>query len=151
MWMSEFHLAEQGVFGRYCKIEMHRYVGPNEFYIHKCIGSHESNVWVDVPIHGNPKPRSHKEIAPVMTVITCGIDETQGFPVRACDVEMLPPEERTCHAVEELEQDGVGAPPRHTTHCSRCGQLWDETGGVPRCPAYCPACGARVTEGETDE
>lgn len=59
--------------------------------------------------------------------------------------------ERTCHAVEELEPDGVGAPPRHTIHCSRCGQLWDETGGVPRCPAYCPACGARVTEGETDE
>lgn len=50
----------------------------------------------------------------------------------------------TCHAVEELEPDGIGAPPRYTTHCSRCGQLWDETGGVPRCPAHCPGCGARV-------
>nr|WP_314639784.1 hypothetical protein [uncultured Olsenella sp.] len=57
----------------------------------------------------------------------------------------------TCHAVEELEPDGVGAPPRYTIHCSRCGQLWDETGGVSRSPAYCPNCGARVTEGEMDE
>lgn len=57
-------------------------------------------------------------------------------------------EERTCHAVEGLEPDGIGAPPRHTTHCSRCGQLWDETDGVPRCPAYCPTCGARVVDGD---
>nr|WP_314638691.1 hypothetical protein [uncultured Olsenella sp.] len=99
--MSEFHLAEQGVFGRYCKIEMYRHISQNEFYVHKCIGNYESNVWVDVPIHGNPKPRLHKKMAPVMDVITCGIDESHVFRVRMCDVEMLPPEERTCHDVAD--------------------------------------------------
>lgn len=50
----------------------------------------------------------------------------------------------TCHAVVELEPDGIGAPHRYTIRCSNCGQLWDETGGAIRVPNYCPTCGARV-------
>ena len=50
----------------------------------------------------------------------------------------------TCHAIEELEPDGIGAPHRYTIRCSNCGQLWGETGGILREPDYCPNCGARV-------
>lgn len=50
----------------------------------------------------------------------------------------------TCEEIEELEPDGVGAPPRYTSRCSACGQLWDETDGIPRAPRYCPSCGCRV-------
>lgn len=50
----------------------------------------------------------------------------------------------TCHGIEEREHDGIGAPPRYTSRCSNCGQLWDETSGIPRFPAYCPSCGRRV-------
>lgn len=53
----------------------------------------------------------------------------------------------TCHGIEELEPDGIGAPPRYTSRCSACGQVWDETCGIPRFPPYCPNCGARVTSG----
>ncbi len=142
--MSEFVMTGGDVFGRYCKIEMHRHVGPNEFYIHKCIGSHESNVWVDVPIHGNHKPRSHKEIAPVMTVITCGIDETQGFPVRACDVEMLPRADRTCRIEEVRRTDApkVGPP---LMRCSACGT---ESPWLSKEDRFCRFCGARVVDGD---
>lgn len=38
----------------------------------------------------------------------------------------------------------VGAPPRYTTRCSNCGQLLDETSGIPHAPMFCPNCGARV-------
>lgn len=50
----------------------------------------------------------------------------------------------TCHAIMELEPDGIGAPHRYTIRCSNCGQLWSETDGVLRAPNYCPTCGARV-------
>lgn len=54
----------------------------------------------------------------------------------------------TCHAIEELEQDGIGAPHRYTIRCSNCGQLWSETDGTLRAPDYCPTCGARVVRDE---
>lgn len=50
----------------------------------------------------------------------------------------------TCHGVIKLEPDGIGAPPRYTTRCSNCGQLLDETSGIPHAPIFCPNCGARV-------
>lgn len=54
----------------------------------------------------------------------------------------------TCHGIEEREFDGIGAPPRYTSRCSNCGQLWDETDGIPRFPAYCPDCGCRVVKND---
>lgn len=53
----------------------------------------------------------------------------------------------TCEGVEEREDDGIDAPPRYTSHCGNCGQMWDETFGIPRFPMYCPNCGARVVRG----
>lgn len=53
----------------------------------------------------------------------------------------------TCEGVEEREDDGIDAPPRYTSHCGNCGQMWDETSSIPRFPMYCPNCGARVVRG----
>lgn len=50
----------------------------------------------------------------------------------------------TCHAIVELEPDGVGAPHRYTSRCSNCGQVWGEAIYFPQVPVYCPVCGARV-------
>ena len=49
-----------------------------------------------------------------------------------------------CHAVVDLESDGIGAPYRYTSRCSNCGQVWGEAIYFPHVPIYCPACGARV-------
>ena len=56
----------------------------------------------------------------------------------------------TCHAIVELEPDGIGAPHRYTIRCSNCGQLWSETGGTLRIPDYCPTCGSRVVVSEDE-
>lgn len=53
----------------------------------------------------------------------------------------------TCEGIEEREDDGISAPPRYTSHCGNCGQMWDGTSGIPRFPMYCPNCGARVVRG----
>lgn len=53
----------------------------------------------------------------------------------------------TCEGVEEREDDGIDAPPRYTSHCGNCGQMWDETSSIPRFPMYYPNCGARVVRG----
>ena len=49
-----------------------------------------------------------------------------------------------CHAVVDLESDGIGAPYRYTSRCSNCGQVWGEAIYFPHVPIYCPVCGARV-------
>ena len=51
----------------------------------------------------------------------------------------------TCEGIEEREGDGIGAPPRYTSHCGNCGQMWDE-GTFARFPRYCPNCGSRVVD-----
>lgn len=49
---------------------------------------------------------------------------------------------------EEREDDGIDAPPRYTSCCGNCGQMWDETSGIPRLHMYYPNCGARVVQDE---
>lgn len=52
----------------------------------------------------------------------------------------------TCHCIEDLEPDGIGAPPRYTSRCSICGLVWDGTTGHGYSPEYCPYCGSRVVQ-----
>ncbi|MFD2705485.1 MULTISPECIES: hypothetical protein [Salibacterium] len=72
-------------FGDYVEIEMLRYGVPNEYFIHKVIGSLESNCWRDAPIKTSSDEVLHGEIEKVLRVITCGIDETEVFKVRESD------------------------------------------------------------------
>ena len=76
-------------FGDYVFIEMKRYSGKNEQYLHKVIGSFSSNNAAKVPID---LARTGRDSVPlgkmhdVLNVITCGVDETKVFKVCAADV-----------------------------------------------------------------
>lgn len=90
MTTNEFRLTGSDVFGRYCLIEMKRFGTPNEFYIHKCIKSFRSNLYRDVPIDFNEKEHTHSGGAiPVVSVITCGLDEREVFNVPLSSVEFM--------------------------------------------------------------
>lgn len=73
-------------FGDYVKIEMLRYGVPNEFYIHKVVGSLRSNTWIDVPLEtARYEMTQHESMEVVLNVIQCGIDETKVIRVRQKD------------------------------------------------------------------
>ena len=86
---SGFVVQGQEVFGRYCKIEMIRYGGPNEFFIHKCITILNSNFYTDVPVVCGEGNKWHEESVDVVSVITCGVDESKVFRVPLKDVEFV--------------------------------------------------------------
>ena len=64
-------------FGDYVVIEQKRYRAENEMYVHKVIGTSESNAWVDVPVQSPATETLHKEIMPVVSCICCGVCETE--------------------------------------------------------------------------
>lgn len=64
-------------FGDYVEIEMHRYGAPNEFFIHKVVGSLVSNAWIDAPLKWDSEPTLHGHSEKILNVIQCGIDETK--------------------------------------------------------------------------
>lgn len=86
---SGFVVQGQEVFGRYCKIEMMRYGAPNEFFIHKCITILNSNFYTDVPVVCGKGNKWHEESVDVVSVITCGVDESKVFRVPLKDVEFV--------------------------------------------------------------
>ena len=142
---SDFVMTGQDVFGRYCKIEMKRHGVQNEFFIHKCIQRYRSNAYVDVPIQEPPKKRLHDESVDVVSVITCGVCETNVFAVPLDAVEFLPAPERTCHDIK---------PQKPFFECDVCGmedmggrEIWISDGFYrSQKPNYCPNCGAKVVE-----
>lgn len=73
-------------FGDYCLIEQYRYRSPNEMYLHKVIGSHESNSWVDVPVKHSPIEVLHETTEEVTSCICCGVDETIVRKYRTIDL-----------------------------------------------------------------
>jgi hypothetical protein len=74
-------------FGDYVEIEQKRYGCENEMYLHKVIGTLESNIWVDVPVQTSAKETSHKEYEPVVRCICCGVCETEVLAYRVKDVK----------------------------------------------------------------
>ena len=86
--MSEFKVNGD-YFGRYCRIEMHRYGAENEFYLHKVINSLRSNTYTEVPIKSGLDNSTHESVEDVISVICCGISEDKVFRVKLEDVEFL--------------------------------------------------------------
>lgn len=72
-------------FGDYVKIEMHRYGVPNEWFIHKVVGSLKSNAWIDTPLKWDSEMKGHDHMEVVLNVIQCGVDETKVIRVRQKD------------------------------------------------------------------
>ena len=64
-------------FGDYVVIEQKRHGAKNEMYVHKVIGTSESNAWVDVPVQSPATESLHKEVMPVVSCICCGVCETE--------------------------------------------------------------------------
>lgn len=83
--MSEFVINED-LFGRYCKIKQ-GYSG--EKHIYKIVNTFESNTYKDVPLKWDKEEYIHNGVIPVLTVIHCGIDETNCEIVALKDVEIL--------------------------------------------------------------
>lgn len=81
-------------FGDYVEIEMYRYGVPNEFFLHKVIGSYFAGSWATVPIQ-NGVVGTGTETVPgdrieeVLNVVCCGVDETKVFRVRKSDVRKV--------------------------------------------------------------
>lgn len=81
-------------FGDYVEIEMYRYGAPNEFYMHKVIGSYMASSWTTVPIKYGVDSTGTENVPgdgfeEVLDVVQCGIDETKVFRVRKSDVRKL--------------------------------------------------------------
>ena len=98
--MSNFVMANDDLFGRYCKIEMFRYGVPNEFYLHKIVGRISSNYYRDVPLKCGEKEKTHEVkrdskhpfgLEDVLLVIQCGVSEDEVIRVPLKDVEILEP------------------------------------------------------------
>lgn len=75
----------------------------------------------------------------LVSVITCGVDETEVFAVPLESVEFIPNNERTCHDARECGSYFL---------CSRCGAFLAD-GAVTNAtssirPRYCPNCGAEI-------
>ena len=152
---SEFKLTGSDVFGRYCRIEMKNFISPNDFFIHKCIRTYMGNRYRDVPLVAAKGEYVHTG-GPIdlVSVITCGIDETEVFAVPLESVEFIPNNERTCHP------KGDWKPVSQTQKVRRlvcdCGYEFgvDRENASPfdisimcELPNFCPNCGARVTRG----
>jgi len=155
----EFKLTGSDVFGRYCRIEMKNFIGENDFFIHKCIKTYRGNRYRDVPLVAAEGEYVHTgNIVDLVSVITCGIDETEVFAVPLESVEFIESEEEdTCCDVSD---DG------DAFTCSRCGcavrlssaeadafenVIYGPTLTMPNGRSgklsFCPNCGARVTSG----
>lgn len=147
MTTNEFRLTGSDVFGRYCRIEMKRFVGPNEFYIHKCIRSYRSNYYRDVPLKFGEGEYVHPgKCVEVVGVITCGLDENEVFPVPLDSVEFIePPNDETTYSLKVLPELAV----MQLYMCGRCGAMISgySDANTLYAPRFCPNCGARVTSG----
>ena len=78
------------LFGDYAKIEQERHGSPNEFYLHKVIGTLNSNGYIDVPVQTPRVEKLHKKIVPVVRCVCCGVCEEHIFKYRISDVKKQP-------------------------------------------------------------
>lgn len=149
MTTNEFRLTGSDVFGRYCLIEMKRFVTPNEFYVHKCIKSYRSNCYRDVPLKFGEGEYVHAgRCVDVVSVITCGIDETEVFAVPLDSIKFIEPQERTCKidGVTPFEFGEYNAVAGYVFSLSCDHNVMRPYKDEP--PKYCDECGARVVSGD---
>ena len=73
-------------FGDYAVIEQKRHGVENEMYVHKVIGTLDSNAYVDVPVQSPATETTHNEIVPVVACVCCGVSERTILRYRASDI-----------------------------------------------------------------
>ncbi len=74
-------------FGDYILVEMNRYGAKNEFYIHKVIGTLESNSYTNVPVVSIGEKTGHDKMVLVVDCIQCGVCEEEVVRFRISDVK----------------------------------------------------------------
>ena len=91
--IEKFNYNKDDLFGHYAEIEMEFY-GPegNRIHLFKIISSGiQSNFYNDVPFNHHTKPAYiHKEMAYIVKVVECGIDEEKIYRVPIKDIKILP-------------------------------------------------------------
>jgi hypothetical protein len=78
--------VEEIGFGSYVTVEQKRYGCDNEQYLHKVINRLKSNMWVEVPVQSPAKEVMHNYMEEVVSLICCGVSETEVLKFRIKDV-----------------------------------------------------------------
>jgi len=73
-------------FGSYVIVEQKRYGCDNEHYDYKVINRLKSNMWVEVPVQSPAKETFHNYMEEVVSLICCGVQETEVLKFRIKDV-----------------------------------------------------------------
>jgi hypothetical protein len=84
-WQKE-ETVEGLDFGYYVLIEQKRYGVENEMYVHKVIGTLQSNAYVDIPVRST-KETIHTKIVDVVACVCCGVCEREILRYRVEDVK----------------------------------------------------------------
>lgn len=64
-------------FGDFVEIEQRRYKMCNENFLHKVIGTSQSNYYVDVPVQLPRTETIHKETIDIVACVCCGVVERE--------------------------------------------------------------------------
>jgi hypothetical protein len=84
--VAEMPTEEEIDFGSYVMVEQKRYGCDNEHYDYKVINRLKSNMWVEVPVQSPAKETFHKYMEEVVSLICCGVQETEVLKFRIKDV-----------------------------------------------------------------
>ena len=146
--MSEF-VVNDDMFGRYCEIETNF---SRSLHIYKIVGLIESISYCDIPLTHQSEPICHKDIAPVLLVIHCGIDETRVQRVALSDCKVHP----IANNVETKRGQWKINEYKNHLHvvCSNCNkEFYVYKQGQYRIDRsnYCPYCGAKMDGERKDE
>lgn len=94
-WVEKNCIVRQSVesdglfrFGDYVIIEQKRHGAENEMYVHKVVGTLNSNSYVDVPVQCPATETAHKEVVPVVACVCCGVCEREIRRYRASDISL---------------------------------------------------------------
>jgi hypothetical protein len=79
--------GENMQFGDYAIIEQKRYGCKNEMYLHKVIGTLQSNTYVPVPVQTPAKEINHGDVVDVVACVCCGVSEREILRYRVEDVQ----------------------------------------------------------------
>lgn len=76
-------------FGDYVLIDMKRYGGSGEKYLHKVIKTLKSNSYVKVPVQSPAREELTNSMEDVVSCICCGVDETVVLKYKISDVQKV--------------------------------------------------------------
>lgn len=138
-------LTKEEVFGKYVTI-------PTGFtedkHIYKVVGSHCSNCYCDIPItYQSETPTIHSQMANVLNVIHCGVEETKVLVVREKDVNWVERYNDSAYWIPHMNTNGTDEVVSYT--CSNCSEEAIFTNNEEFVLSkFCPYCGKYMNNHE---